>query len=118
MVELFRQLKDLSIEQSKAIENNKAEELAGLVAEKQKIIDQIEGLKYRTDISLSSEDREKITSILSEQAKIEKDNERKLKLLIAKLGKNVAGIAKGKSAAKSYSGQKIPAVSRFLDIAK
>lgn len=119
MVKLFEQLRDLSLKQSQAIEGNKTEELAGLVRKKQGIIDKIEETRRQIKgRAIPPEIRQKIAYIISEQERIEKENEKKLQLLINKLGKDVAGIAKGRLAAKSYLTHGNSVTSRFFDIAE
>lgn len=117
MVHLYQKLKNLSQEQTKAIQEQDVELLQEIIKQKQDLIAKISHLDSGSEkAQLSDSDKEKIKATILEQINIDKKNEKDLIHLMAELKNNLTEIGKGKAAAKSYSPD-VTSGPRFFDTA-
>lgn len=117
MIKLFQRLKYLSKEQTKAIKDQDVELLQDLIHQKQDLIDEISAFQNESEqVQLSESDKKKIKATISEQLKIDKNNEGDLAGLMVELKSNLTEVVKGKAAAKSYYPD-VTSGPRFFDTA-
>lgn len=117
MVHLYQKLKNLSKEQTKAIQEQNVELLLEIIKQKQDLITKISSLDNSSGkAQLSENDKENIKATILEQIKIDQKNEKDMSRLMAGLKNNLTEIVKCKVAAKSYSPE-VTSGPRFFDAA-